>query len=89
MRVRCATLMTIDMKRIWFAIILGGVIAVLSGCSVGDKMYPDPSSHKQGGGTPDPNSLHMTDEYESAIPADAIKSFDDVRKEAVLPDEMR
>lgn len=77
------------MKRIWFAIILGGVIAVLSGCSVGDKMYPDPSSHKQGGGTPDPNSLHMTDEYESAIPADAIKSFDDVRKEAVLPDEMR
>ena len=81
--------MMTDMKRIWFAILLGGVIVALSGCSAGKDMRDPDSSNRHGGGTKDPNTLRMTDEYESAIPADAIKSFDDVRKEAVLPDEMR
>lgn len=83
---RVPHLKTMDMKRIWLALIIVGAAIAFSGCAV--KNQPD-SATKHGGGKPDPNSLHMTDEYESAIPADAIKSFGDVRKEAVLPDEMR
>ena len=78
-----------DMKRIWFAILLGGVIVALSGCSAGKDMRDPDSSNRHGGGTKDPNTLRITDEYESAIPADAYKSFEEAQKEVMQPAEMR